>query len=123
MHADHTTLQIVGHALVAFLFLYRGVTAMPEFNQHLERMLERKIPLARVFLAAGFATMIIGGLMVLFDFYTLYGASLLILFTLLANFIYHDFWTMTEPRARQTHLWIFCNNIAVMGGLVLVIAS
>jgi uncharacterized membrane protein YphA (DoxX/SURF4 family) len=47
---------------------------------------------------------------------------MLVVFTVLANVLYHDFWVMTEPRQNQTHLWIFCNNIAVTGGLLLVIS-
>ena len=50
-------------------------------------------------------------------------AAMLIVFTLMANFMYHHFWSMTDPQLRRTHTWIFCNNIAVMGGLLMVIAS
>ncbi|MFP6734066.1 MAG: hypothetical protein VB959_09515 [Rhodospirillales bacterium] len=66
--------------------------------------------------------MLLGGLSVLFDFYVWIGAGMLVVFTVLANVLYHDFWVMTEPRQKQTHLWIFCNNIAVTGGLLLVIS-
>ena len=123
MHADHSIAEIVAHAMIAFLFLYRGITALPDFNDHVNRFRNLKVPVPRLVLAGGFATMLIGGVAVLLDYQASIGAGMLIVFTIMANFMYHHFWTMTDPRLRQTHTWIFCNNIAVMGGLVMVIAS
>lgn len=123
LHADHSALRILAHAMIAFLFLFRGVTALPRFDEHLQGFIKLGVPLPRLFLAGGFATMLIGGVMVALDIYTTIGAALLIVFTVLANLLYHHFWTMTDPRLRQVHMWIFCNNIAVMGGLVLLIAA
>ncbi len=123
MHADHSIAEIIAHAMIAFLFLYRGLTALPDFNDHVSRFRNLKVPVPRLVLAGGFATMLIGGVAVLLDYRASIGAGMLIVFTIMANFMYHHFWTMTDPRLRRTHTWIFCNNIAVMGGLVMVIAS
>ena len=123
MHADHSVLQIIGHAMIAFLFLYRGITAIPQFERHLSRFHDHKVPFAKPVLIGGFATMLVGGLMVLADYYAALGAAALIVFTAMANLLYHHFWTMEDPQLRQTHTWIFCNNVAVMGGLAMVIAA
>ncbi len=123
MHADHSVAEIIAHAMIAFLFLYRGLTALSDFADHLSRFQRLKVPLPRLVLLGGFATMLIGGVMVLLDYQAAFGAGLLIVFTLLANLLYHHFWAMDDPRLRQTHTWIFCNNIAVMGGLLMVIAA
>ncbi len=123
MHADHSIAEIIARAMIAFLFLYRGLTALPDFNDHVSRFQNLKVPVPRLVLAGGFATMLIGGVAVLLDYRASIGAGMLIVFTIMANFMYHHFWTMTDPRLRQTHTWIFCNNIAVMGGLLMVIAS
>ena len=123
MHADHSIAEIVAHAMIAFLFLYRGITALPDFNDHVNRFRNLKVPVPRLVLVGGFATMLIGGVAVLLDYQASISAGMLIVFTIMANFMYHHFWTMTDPQLRRTHTWIFCNNIAVMGGLVMVIAS
>ena len=123
MHADHSVAQIIAQAMIAFLFLYRGLTALSEFGNHLSRFKKLKVPFPRLVLACGFATMLIGGVMVLLDYHSLIGGAMLIVFTILANLMYHHFWTMRDPHQRQSHTWIFCNNIAVMGGLLMVIAS
>lgn len=122
MHADHSILEIIAHLMIAFLFLYRGLTALPNFDDHLERFVKFKVPFPKLVLAGGFATMLIGGVMVAIDYYAWIGAIALVAFTAFANLLYHHFWAMEDPRLRQTHTWIFCNNIAVMGGLLLVVA-
>lgn len=120
MHADHTILEIIAHGCIAFLFLFRGITALPDFQMHVTQMRDHHLPFPTFVAAAGITTMFVGGFMVAFDVYTTIGAGLLILFTVMANLLYHDFWKMTEPRPRETHIWIFCNNIAVTGGLLMV---
>ena len=120
LHTDHTLLQILAHICIAFLFLYRGITAFPQFEQHMKTFRAHHVPFPKFVLLCGFATMLLGGLSVLLDFYVWIGAGMLVLFTVIANFLYHDFWRMDEPRQKQTHLWVFCNNVAVTGGLLLV---
>ena len=120
-HADHTALQILGHAMIAFLFLYRCFTAMPRFAEHAGRLAKKRVPFPDLSLAIGFGMMLVGGASILFDFYSLIGAGLLIVFTMLANVLYHDFWNHhDDPAERNRALYVFCNNTAVMGGLVLV---
>ncbi len=97
---------------------------MPTFAHHAERFRARGVPFPNLVLAGDFATMLTGGAMVALDFQALTGAAMLIVFIVMANFLYHDFWAM-EPgsQRRDIHRNIFCNNIVVMGGLVLVIAT
>lgn len=120
-HADHTGLQILGHAMIAFLFIFRGVTAMPRFDEHAGRLAKKGVPFPSLSLAIGFGMMLVGGVSILIDFYSMIGACILIAFTMLANFLYHDFWNHKDNWAeRNRSLYVFCNNTAVMGGLVLV---
>ena len=44
-----------------------------------------------------------------------------IVFTLLANHFFHHFWAM-EGMQRKIYFYFFCNNIAVIVGLLLVMA-
>jgi uncharacterized membrane protein YphA (DoxX/SURF4 family) len=121
-HADHTVLQILGHAMIAFLFIFRGLTAMPRFADHAGRLAKKNVPFPEISLAIGFGMMLAGGVSILIDFYAVIGASLLIGFTMLENVLYHDFWNHGKDdwAERNRALYVFCNNTAVMGGLVLV---
>ena len=120
-HANHSALQILGHVMIAFLFLFRCFTAMPRFAEHRDRLAKKNVPFPDISLAIGLGMMLVGGLSVLLDVYTTVGACLLIAFTMLANLLYHDFWNHKDNWAeRNRSLYVFCNNTAVMGGLVLV---
>lgn len=120
-HANHSALQILGHVMIAFLFLFRCFTAMPRFAEHRDRLAKKNVPFPDISLAIGLGMMLVGGLSVLLDVYTTVGACLLIIFTMLANLLYHDFWNHKDSWAeRNRSLYVFCNNTAVMGGLVLV---
>jgi uncharacterized membrane protein YphA (DoxX/SURF4 family) len=121
-HADNTALQILAQAMIAFLFLYRCFTALPRFNQHAKRLAGRGIPLAKLSLVGGFGMMLIGGTAILIDYQAQIGASILIAFTIFANVLYHDFWNKKDDWAeRNRALYTFCNNVAVMGGLLMVV--
>ena len=121
-HADHTALQILAHAMIAFLFLYRCFTALPRFEEHSKRLANRGVPLAKLSLAGGFGMMLIGGTAVLIDYQAQIGAGILIAFTIFANVLYHDFWNKKGDWAeRNRALYTFCNNVAVMGGLLMVV--
>jgi len=123
-HADHTILQILAHAMIAFLFLFRCFTALPRFNEHAGRLAKRGVPFSNFSLATGFFMMLAGGIAVLIDCYTQIGASILIAFTILANILYHDFWNKKGDWAeRNRAIYTFCNNIAVMGGLLMVLLT
>jgi len=40
-HADHSVIQILGHAMIAFLFIFRSLTAMPRFGDHAGRLAKK----------------------------------------------------------------------------------
>lgn len=60
--------------------------------------------------------------MVLADFFVALGAWLLVVFTLAANVLYHDYWSIDDAERRCTQRSSFYNNVAVMGGLLPVMA-
>lgn len=122
LHADHSIWQVIAHLMIAFLYLYRCLTAMPRFRYHVDIIAARGVPFANVVLVGGFALMLAGGGAVALDVYAPVGAGLLIVFTIAANVLYHHFWDM-EGGDRNRHLYTFCNNIAVMGGLMLVMTG
>ena len=120
MPEQHTLIEILAHAMIAFLFLYRGVAAIPRFDHHKARLAAKAIPAAGFVLACGLGLMIVGGALVLLGTYAAAGAAMLIVFTIAANVLYHDFWSVEDQQKRRQERNSFYNNVAVMGGLLLV---
>lgn len=114
--------EIVGRALIAYLFVWTGIYnwSRPErvaFNvEHLGR---RGVPYPSFVLRTAFVWQIVAGTAVLFNFQTKLAIVMLLIFTALAEVLFHNYWDMTDPLRRMYHRLIFLNNCGVMGGLIL----
>jgi putative oxidoreductase len=122
-YENHTTLEVVGQLMVVTLFLGTLViNATTKVKQHADRMAAMGIPMPYLALWIGFAMQAVGGVMVATDWQTDIGSVALIVFTVLASAIFHRFWTMDDPLRRHMHLSILFSNVAVIGGLLLLMA-
>ena len=123
-HGDHTFPQIIAHSMIAFLFIFRFFTALPRFNEHARRLAKKGVPFSTFSLATGFLMMLVGGTSILFDYNAHIGASILIAFTIFANFLYHEFWNKEgDWSERNRDLYTFCINVAVIGGLLMILVA
>lgn len=123
--AHHTPLQIAGQVLIGSLFIAQGLGALPHarFKFHSGRLGERRIPAPDFVLVCGLAMMLLaGGVMMIADIYSEVGAALLLVFSIVATLLFQKFWTVQAPTARHGKRGTFFNNLAVIGGLLLVLA-
>ena len=122
MYQDQTPLHVAGQLLVAFLFLATGiVNVTTKFRQHLDRMAAVGVPHAKPLLIAGFAMQFAGGLLVALDWHRALGAAILIVFTVLATAIFHQYWRVEDPLRRHLHVSFIFSNCGIIGGLLLLI--
>ena len=121
MYEDQTLLQIVGQIMIATLFLGTGaINVTTKVKQHLDRMNDMNVPLAGPLLFIGFVMQFVGGAMLLVDYRTPIAALILVVFTIAASVIFHRFWLIDDPLRRHYHVSFLFSNIAVIGGLLLV---
>ena len=121
MYADHTILQAIGQLLIAFLFVGTAlINASTKFKQHLDRMVDVGVPFAKFALIAGFAMQIVGGLLIAFDTQRALAAGALIVFTVFATGIFHQYWRVEDPLRRHLHVSCIFSNCAIIGGLLLL---
>ena len=64
---------------------------------------------------------IVGGLLIAFNVLTRTAAVILLLFTAVTTFYYHDFWNMTGPD-RTNNLTHALKNLSIMGALLMIAA-
>ena len=122
MYADHTLMQIAGQIMIAVLFLGTAlINSTTKVKQHADRMAAMGVPAPYITLWVGFAIQYVGGVLVLFDVRTEIGVYLLIFFTIAATAIFHRFWLIDDPLRRHLHLSFVFSNIAVVGGLLLLL--
>ena len=117
-----TILIIVGRFLLGGYFLQAGIRNFMKFQLH-QSILEKKgVPVPREGLVVALAVQVLGGAMVAFGVFPAIGAVGLILFTIVANYLYHNF-TQFQGDERKSHLASVLVNLGIIGGLLLVAAG
>ena len=120
-HADHTSLQIIAHLLIASLFVIVGIRNLLNWGNTTRRMAELNVPVPGFSFGLALILQFSGAFMVAADYFASIGALIFIGFTIVVSAFYHRFWEYEEPRARQVHFQFVCNNLAVIGGLMLIV--
>lgn len=121
-YEDKTTLEIVGQLMIATLFTGTFlINATTKVKMHADRMAGFGVPMPTFVLWTGFAIQGVGSALVLVDWHADIGAILLLVFTAVATAIFHRFWTIDDPLRRHLTLSFLFSNIAVAGGLVLLL--
>ncbi|MBV1906161.1 MAG: DoxX family protein [Pseudomonadales bacterium] len=112
-------IPLIGRTLIAFIFIMSGVNKIGGWEQTAGYMASKGMPAAFIFLAGAVIFEILGGLSVLLGYKAKLGALALILFTVPASIIFHNFWAF-EGMQQQTQMIMFMKNLAIIGGLLLV---
>jgi putative oxidoreductase len=122
-HATHSVLTILGHILVGSVFISQAVGTLPpaRFANHANKLRDKGFPFPNAVLACGLAIMLAGGAMVILDVYARIGGWMLIGFTVVATILYQNFWAISDPARRREKRGTFFNNLAILGGLFLIV--
>ena len=114
--------MLVGRILIAAIFIMSGVAKLTNTEGTVGYMAAQGIPEpGTLAIIAGLAE-VAGGLAILFGFLARIGAIGLLVFLSITTLVFHDFWTMTGEE-QKTQMIQFMKNLAVMGGLALLIAN
>lgn len=90
------------------------------FSETAQNCLATLTPWTPVLLIAATLFELIGGLLVLLGANEKLGATLLILFLIPATLLFHAFW-FAEPNVREIQTAMFLKNLAILGGLFLIL--
>jgi putative oxidoreductase len=112
-------IAMLGRILLTSYFLKAGINNA--FNsKNIKGLLSaKKIPFPGLVLFVVVFTEIAGSLAIIFNIYSSIAVIGLIIFTLAANFLICNYWTM-EGLQRRNISFVFYANIAVIGGLLLM---
>jgi len=113
---------LIGRLLIAALFLPAGLSKLTGFEGTVGYIASVGLPLPAVGAAIAFVVEIAGSLALIAGFQTRIAAAVLALFTLVATFFFHAFWAAAPEQAFVQQLMFF-KNIAVVGGLLVLVAS
>ena len=121
MSFSETISPFLGRCALSWFF---GVGALNIIHNwaHLSAELNGKhVPLPPLVLVIALVLMAMGTISLLFGYHTRHGAVLLFGMTIIATVTLHDFWHIADPAARMEEFEIFSRDIALCGGLLMMI--
>ena len=117
-------LAVLGRIMLCTIFLMSAVgNKIPNFGGVAQSMASEGVPAPQLMLAGAIVFLIAGGLSVVLGYKARIGAALLLVFLVLATYYFHDFWTISDPKAQQEQMIQFMKNLALMGAMLLIIAN
>ena len=114
-------LVILGRILLGGYFLQAGIRNCMKLDLHTGILASKGVPMPRVALIIGLVLQVLGGVSVVLGIYPALGALALIVFTILANALYHNF-TQFRGEERASHIGSVLTDLGMIGGLLLVVA-
>lgn len=114
-------LALVGRLLLALLFLPAGISKIAGFAGTSGYIASKGLPLPELGVVIAIVMEIGGSLALIAGLKTRIAALALAVFTLVATFVFHNFWGVPADQAMVQQL-MFYKNIAVVGGLLLLAA-
>jgi putative oxidoreductase len=109
---------LLGRVLLGWIFVQSGWRKLMDIPAFAATMPRRGLPEFMGYIAA--PVEFFGGLCILLGLATRYSALLILLFTIIASFSSHRYWTFSDPAqyaAQHSHFW---KNVSMKGGLVLL---
>lgn len=117
-------ISALGRLLLSAIFLMSALgNKIPKFNDVAEYMAKEGVPAPKIMLAGAIVFLVVGAASVILGYKTRLGASLLLIFLILATYFFHDFWTFEDAQQKKNQMIAFMKNLALMGAMLLLIAN
>jgi putative oxidoreductase len=114
-------LTLIGRLLLASLFLPAGIGKIMGFAGTVGYIASKGLPMPELGAVIAIVVEIGGSIALIAGFGTRYAALALALFTLVASYFFHAYWSVPAEMVRVQQ-GLFNKNIAVVGGLLLLAA-
>lgn len=114
-------LALVSRILLALMFLDSGYSKIGGFAATAGYIASKGLPAPEVLAGAALAVELLAGVLLVIGWKARWAAAALVVFTVVATMFFHNYWTLPAAQQLMQKL-MFLKNVAVTGGLLLVIA-
>jgi uncharacterized membrane protein YphA (DoxX/SURF4 family) len=122
---EQTSLETAGKLLIVGYFIAAGINNLfpARIEEHIGRLAGFGVPLPAAAFWLAHAVLFTGCALVLAGWHADIGILLLIAFTVVANALYHRFWTVADPFRRNMLRVQLMNGFGTVGGLLLLLQN
>ena len=113
--------MFAGRVFLALIFVVSGVGKITGYAGTASYMASKGLPLVDVLLPLTILVELGGGLLLALGWKARWAAAALLLFLIPTTLIFHQFWGL-EPKLAQMQKIHFLKNVAIMGGMLMVLA-
>lgn len=121
MAAFKDVAALVGRALLCAIFIMAGVEKLGGFAGNVAYAQAAGLPMPQVAVAIALAIELGGGLMVLVGFKARLGALAIAVFSSVAAFTFHRYWSMPADK-QGTDFLFFWKDLGLAGGMLMIAA-
>ena len=111
----------LGRIFLALIFVVSGVGKITGYAGTAAVMASKGLPMVDILLPLTIAVELGGGLLLALGWKARWAAAALFLFLIPTTLIFHQFWGI-DPKLVQMQKIHFLKNVAIMGGMLMVIA-
>lgn len=112
---------LIGRLILAWFFLSQAWGYGHDWDASVTLMAMKHIPAAPLLLVFALVVMVLGSVSLTLGFHARHGALLLFALTIAASVLMHDFWKITNEADAIADYDIFARNMAIAGGLLLIV--
>ena len=113
--------MFAGRIFLALIFVVSGIGKITGYAGTAAYMTSKGLPLVDILLPLTILIELGGGLLLALGWKARWAAAALLLFLIPTTLIFHQFWGL-EPKLAQMQKIHFLKNVAIMGGMMMVLA-
>ena len=121
MSFSETISPFFGRCAMVWFYMSAAMNILNDWHHIADTMAAKHVPLPPLVLVVAFVLIVMGVYSLLVGYHTRHGAVLLFGMTIVATVVLHDYWHIADAAARRAEFEIFSRDIAICGGLLLLI--
>jgi putative oxidoreductase len=120
MSLSETISPLLGRCALVWFYGSGAMNIINRWSSVAEQLSARHVPLPPLVLVVALILLAMGCFSLLFGYHIRHGAVILFGLTIVAAVLLHDFWHFSDPAARAVEFEIFARDVAICGGLLLM---
>jgi putative oxidoreductase len=121
MSFSETISPLLGRCALVWFYGSAAMNIVHNWASVTGQLDDRHVPLPPLFLVVALIMIVLGCLSLLLGYHARHGAVILFGLTIVAAVLLHDYWHFTDDAARAVEFELFARDIAICGGLLLMV--